>query len=446
MKRQLIYTLNLALVGLSSIVLLLALVSFLKTGEDAPLWDGPTKETKFAVSAFEQPALSFETLSETLLQLKFETPKLQLPDLSKVLTYLGSTGRPDAGHQKEAVFFALANNSGMAPVAPGEKLYLLYDRNEKPSRYVFSPDNEPTSLWLEVTPQEKSAKITLSLVGEENELITQPAKNREFVLSTREIHRTSRPSNWMIGKTRVDGTLLARQKAKWYGEDRFFERHGGDEYADIVHKQRIDFGEGEENYSLFVNQGDVIVWNGLTWEVKEPGLDTREKPLLYVKKIADRLITFDLWNEEGTSKMTLNLLKSQERFQKQQLQHDFKFIATKTRSQYVFEVGGQKMTLRPQDWLVKTDAGWEKIETAEEIDEYVDRKLQGPLFVFDGVSKLGDKQVLTATLFNPSRTEMESFELDVPTSSVTVLKIPRNRTHLVENTDTTETEYQTLNQ
>ncbi|MCP5507977.1 MAG: hypothetical protein H7A37_06730 [Chlamydiales bacterium] len=46
-----------------------------------------------------------------------------------------------------------------------------------------------------------------------------------------------------LGKWRVDGTLLARQRARWYGPDMFLKRHGGDEFKDVSGKRRIDFGE-----------------------------------------------------------------------------------------------------------------------------------------------------------------------------------------------------------
>ena len=67
--------------------------------------------------------------------------------------------------------------------------------------------------------------------------------------------------------------------------------------------------------------------------------------------------------------------------------------------------------LSPQDWLLQIDSGWKKLTTPEEIDAYVDRKISGPLFVFDGIEKREDKQFLLGTLFNSTRTDMQAIEI-----------------------------------
>jgi hypothetical protein len=156
------------------------------------------------------------------------------------------------------------------------------------------------------------------------------------------------------------------------------------------------------------------------------------------------MITFDLWDAEGKNKVTLNLLKSNEQWSPQNLQKDFKFVAARTRSQYVFEINGERVLLRPQDWLVATENGWKKLSTAEEIDDYVNRKVVGPMFVFDGIVKKEDCQVLTGTVFSQNRSEMETIELAVPQAckNATVINIPDKKPEIEDkvvegNTDDT---------
>ncbi len=315
---------------------------------------------------------------------------MQLPDLRKLLTYYGPNGRPDANLDSNAVHFGLANNQEQGSVSQNEKLYLLFDRTQHPPRYVFSPANSPTTLWIESEPEDKSANISVYMVNEEGEIVQEPAGRSRFTLAQKEFTRFNRGKPWNIGLNRVDGTLLARQKAKWYGSDKFFERHGGEEYSDEGKKQRIDFSEKEDTYSVFLEEGDVLVWDETRWVEANPGSDTFGKPLMQLKKVAERLLTFELWNPDGSNKVALNLLKNSERWLPEKLKQNFKFISARTRSQYVFEVDKERMTLVPKDWLVKTENGWDKLETVDEIDAYVQRKLQGPLFVFEGVEKQGD--------------------------------------------------------
>ena len=84
------------------------------------------------------------------------------------------------------------------------------------------------------------------MTGDNDLILKEPKEHAEFTLPEKEFARLSSLATWELGKWRVDGTLLARQKSRWYGVDKFIERHGGDEYKDKKGKQRIDFGEGEE--------------------------------------------------------------------------------------------------------------------------------------------------------------------------------------------------------
>ncbi|MCB1149008.1 MAG: hypothetical protein KDK48_02490 [Chlamydiia bacterium] len=433
MSSRLLTGINLIVVSALALSMLATGALYLQGSPEIRVWDGAPQPKPLPQSAFKHSKNAYDAIGSELFTLRFTPPKMQLPDLSKVLTYLGPNGRPDVARESGSIYFALSGNKDQAAAEPGEKLYLLYDRQQKPPRYVFSPDNRPTSLWIEAEPQDKATRVTVSMLNEEGEVIQEPRVRADFTLPQKEFVRFARGDNWQLGEWRVDGTLLARQKAKWFGDDKFFERHGGEEFEAVKGKQRIDFGEEEGGYSVFLGENEILVWDGKQWKEASPGPDTLGKPILVMRKGSERLLTFDLWNPEGSSKLTLNLLKAQERWIPEQLQSEFKFIAAKTRSQYIFEVGGKKMTLTPQDWLVKTENGWEKLDTIEEIDGYIDRKIVGPMFVFDGVERLDDRQVLTGTLFSKSRSEMETVELDVPQSSVTVIKIPKSARPLMGN-------------
>ena len=120
--------------------------------------------------------------------------------------------------------------------------------------------------------------------NDKGEPISEPELFAQFRLTEKEFMRYG-GTTWEIGTFRVDGTLLARQKARWYGMDRFLEHHGGDDFKDIEGKQRIDFGENDDLYSVFVKAGDCLIWDENRWKVIEPGEESLESsPLLVVKK------------------------------------------------------------------------------------------------------------------------------------------------------------------
>jgi len=438
MSRKWVILLNLGLAAFVVVLAVLATSVSLSRSSEIAVSDAAPRVRVLPQNAFQLDKNSYDSIGPSLFTLQFTPPKMQLPDMRKLLTYYGPNGRPDMNLNSDAVYFGLANSKEQGSVSPGDRLFLLFDRTQSPPRYIFSPGNSPTTLWIETKPDDKGAQVTVAMMNEEGAVVSEPSTRSQFQLPQKEFARFHRGSQWKIGENRVDGTLLARQKAKWYGSDKFFERHGGEEYEDVSKKQRIDFMDEDEIYSVYVSMGDSIFWDGERWQSAELGPKTEGKPLMQLKKVADRLLTFDLWNGDGSHKVVLNLLKSQERWSPQQIQQDFRFVSARTRSQYVFEVDKDKMTLAPQDWLVKTESGWEKLDTIDEIDDFVDRKVQGPLFIFDGIEKRDDRQVLVGTLFNSSRTDMKQVELDIPQSSITVIQVPKNMNKIMGNGDETD--------
>lgn len=375
-------------------------------------------------NSFCQEPIAYDQIGEPLLRLEYCSPRMQLPDLRQKLQYYGQNRRPDVNKDSSMMHFN--SNNQMVSVAPGQPLYLQYEKIGGAGNYRWSPNNKQTSLWIEAMPAEQEASILVRMMDENGELVTTPFENESFQLKEKEFTRQDGKA-WEIGKWRVDGTLLARQRAKWFGVDKFLEKHGGDEFADVMGKNRIDFNTDEEAYSIFVNEGTVLIWQGDHWAKVKPGEDSRGFPLLVVKKIDERLMNLDIWDVEGKKKVVLNLLKSMETWVPQNLQQDFKFLGARTRSQFVFEVNDEKMLLSPDDWLLLTEGGWKKLAGVEDIDQYVELKERGTLFVFDGVVRVGDQQVLKGEMFNPTRTQFHEIDLPIQKEGIVYQDGEKNR-------------------
>lgn len=400
--------------GVGGMIVLLLLAAFVMAliPTELALSDSTVTKRTLPKGAFAMPKQALDTIGATVLDLKFSPLPIQLPDLRTQLVYCGRNGRPDAPTDKTTLHLSLNGNSSMSTTLSGEPLYLQYDKKAS-SRYVFSPGNAKTSLWLEATSQGNEAHVKLYLKNENGEIIHEPATHAQFTLPERENMRMV-GRTWDLGKWRVDGSLLARQKARWMGQDRFLEKHGGAEYDTLQGKHRVEFNDEEESYFLYVGLNDSLIWDDGRWKTVQPGQDSLKHPLLVVKRVEDRLMGFELWDIDGKGKITLNLVKTHETpAAAHNLETCFKCIGARTRSQYIFEIADQRVLLSPQDWILQTDEGWIKLTSAEEIDDYVNRKLTGVLFVFDGVGRNEERQVLLGTMFNPSRTEAKSVELPI---------------------------------
>ena len=368
------------------------------------------KRTTLPQGSFTMKAEDYDAIGPPFLFLRFSPMTLQLPDLKHYLVYYGKNDRPDASKERSLLHFSFVGSSEISSIPPNQHLYLVYDKNKPQVKYLFSPNNGETSLWIDAIPQDKEAIVNVSMKNEAGEIIRKPEQNAQFRLKEKEFMRTGL-EKWELGKMRVDGTLLARQKAKWYGRDLFLERHGGEEYREFLNKQRIDFGDKEDAYSVYMATGGGLAWMDDRWKEIAIGEESRKYPLLALNKVEDRLIKFDLWDAEGRIKVPINLIKSTDIFPPLSIEKDFKFMGSRTRSQFMFEVNNERILISPKDWFLYINNTWKKLTTPQEIDDYVDRKTVGPLFVIDDIVREDGRQVLFGTIFNSSRTEMKSIEI-----------------------------------
>lgn len=402
---------NLALAGLIFLVIVAALCINWWRISAIPITELPPERTTLPKNAFEQKKEDYDAIGPPVFNLEFSPITLQLPDLRNFLIYYGRNERPDSSPEESMLHFSIMGSKDIFSVAPDKPLYLVYDKDAPRIKYRFSPKNGETSLWIEASPGDKEATINVAMKNETGEIIRKPEAFSQFKLKEREYSRVG-AERWEIGKWNVDGTLLARQRARWFGKDVFLEKHGGEEYKNLSQKQRIEFGQDDGVYFVFVGLGDALLWKNDKWVEVKPGPETRSLPLLVVQGIDDRIMKLELWDAEGKSKVPLNMIRSVEPPPQANMIKAFKFVGARTRSQLMFEVNNERILVGPKDWFLFVDnQKWVKLVTPESIDNYVSRKTVGPLFVVDEIIRNESKQVLLGTLFNPGRTDMVSIEI-----------------------------------
>lgn len=402
------------LIGIGVMLLLGAGVMLYSRPGEISIPEVVPKKVSLPKNPFRQSDEAYEAIGDPFPKLSFVPLSMQLPDLRQQLVYYGKNERPDASEEGVDLHIGIARTREVESIALGEKLYLKYDGK----KYIFSPKNAETLLWVEVAPKGKDVQVRIAMRGPEGEVVSEPRERAQFSLRPKPPLRAGR-SQWKLGDSRVDGTLLARQRGRWYGEDLFMQQHGGDEYAAVAAKQRVDFGEKADRYVVFIGEESALIWKGDRWVEAPPSNETVEFPLLALKRIDGRVMNFELWDIGGKQKIPLNLIKSTEAWMPKNVLRNFKFMGSRTRSQFVFEIDGERMLLSPQDWVLQTSDGWKKMTTPEEIDEYVDGKLSGVLFIFNGLDRTRRQQTLTGTLYNKSRSAARDVELSVQQGSTT---------------------------
>lgn len=348
------------------------------------------------------------------LQLEYKSPKMRLPDLRSFIFYYGHNLRPDA-KDADNLFFSLGPVSETNPtfsVHSKEKLFLVIQDNPV-YPYALSPGNRPTTLWFEPEFRSNGSNVQVRMKDEQGNVVQEPQDRANFTL-TEKPPAVGANKSFMLDQFRADATLFSRQKAKWHGEDLFLQDHGGAEFEPNFGKQRIQFGEGEDLYSVYLDKGDVMVWKGGKWVVPELGKSTTGYPLARVVKIEERTMGVELFDVSGRNKVNLTLLKLQE--PKLVLNpHDFEFIGARTRIHSMFFVGNQREIVGPDDWFLHSEDGWKKLKTSKEIDAYVSGIISGDLLVINKIEKLNENQWLAGTLYTRSRSNSEPVMLPLRT-------------------------------
>lgn len=414
---------NRALLGLTALFLLLTLWYQFSQPSTIPVPKHFHEKMSLPKGAFSKEKEQYDAIGDPFLQLKFSPMSLQLPDLRSYLVYYGRNERPDANEGESMLHFAFTGEKETASVTPGEPLYLVYDKDRPRIKYLFSPNNKETSLWIVGSLGKKEVTVNVSMRNEAGKVIRKPEKFAQFTLKEKQFTHFG-GNRWEIGKWKVDGTFLARQRARWYGKDLFLENHGGDEFKEMLDKQRIDFGEKEERYSVYINEGDSVAWVNEKWKQVISVDGSVKYPLLVLDKIDQRLLKFSLWNVGGKGKVSLNLIRSSETSPMRNLEKQFKFVGARTRSQFMFEINGERVLISPKDWLLNVKGSWVKLVDPEQIDAYVQRKLVGPLFVVDEISREDGKQILLGLLYNSTRTDVKIVEIPLQQGSTAIVKEP----------------------
>ena len=347
------------------------------------------------------------SLDTPALKLEFKAPAARLPDLRNYIFYYGHNLRPDA---KDAgtLFFSLGPVTETNPsfsVKSKEKLFLVSQENRE-YPFALSPANRPTAIWFEPTIHSGGASIEVRMKDKLGLVVGEPKDRAQFILTEKPL-AIGAGKSFMLDQFRADATLFSRQKAKWLGPDLFLDDHGGLEFEPYLGKQRIQFGEGEDLYSVYLDKDDIMVWKEGKWVVPEPGMATAGYPLARVTKIEERTMSVELFDVAGRHKVMLTLLKLQEPNVAFNLS-DFDFIGARTRIHSMFFIGGQREIVGPDDWFLKTQEGWKKLKTSKEIDAYVTGLTPGDLLVVNKIEKINETQWLQATLYSQSRSKSET--------------------------------------
>ncbi len=352
---------------------------------------------------------AYSAIGKGPLHLVQTKPTIQLPDLRTELLFYGVNARPDASFEDPLVHLAFKDGPTFKSIRGGERCYLKFEQGS----YAFS--DEETNLWI-VADTATNGKIHfhLGLLTHDGKEIDKPAAHASFTLPLIQTHGRAATS-WDLGNFKVDNSLLARMRTRWYGEDLFLADHGGEEFAIARGRERIDFGEGCDLYSCFLALGESLIWKEGRWHTPLDNEDTSSYPLLHLRKRDHKLMILDLYDVEGRAKLSLSIMRARSGCEANALRDALRFVAAKTWSQFVLEAGTERIEVSPGDWLLFDGGGVRKLSSLSDIDSYVAGTLSGELMVIEKLARKEGRRLLCTHIYNATRNVL--YEHEIPLTS-----------------------------
>ncbi len=308
-------------------------------------------------------------------------------ELENSLQFLGANTRPDA--HALSYFFSF---KGKALVFTGGKPHPL------------------TEILGDELTEAQDFYFTLSILEKPHVKISVFEKKGENHCFTSKLKDQTPPMEIHIGGSKLDNYFLTRQKINWVGTDLFLKCYGGEDYEIAQDHTRIDFMHQNPPYSRFVQERDYLVWKDGQWQDQCP--DSNQYPLMEINRIEPQSLMVTIFDVTGRHQHEIALTLSRAHPISSKLS-SLKYIGAKSPKKWLFKDAKTRLCIEPGDWLLNVGHKWEKINSIEAMDRYIQKINLGELFVVKEFKDDQGKKVLVGDLFNSSRTQQMDYTMQV---------------------------------
>lgn len=317
-----------------------------------------------------------------------------VPNLMRELILIGRNSRPDA-KKDSALLLGLKSTAQERLVFSGDLVYL---KRQPDGTFTFA--NQQTDLAIRPLGLEgEGALVEVMLAGREG------PQRGEVTLGIASQGKLEEESYWK-----------AIRAAEAWGADVFLERFGSKEYPDYLFKYQLKM----DDQVFFVKEGDLLNWDDdHHWTLGER--TDKEHPIGQITSVNPRGIELQVWDPTGfySEKAFLSL--------KQAPRQSLKFneLITKVKPRSGSEVscflGKKRVVIREGDWWVKMNDSWKNLRTVTDIEDFIQHRISGELFIFDRIETDKAKVHLRGQRFDTMRTQIQpltvTFHVDDPKGS-----------------------------
>ena len=192
-------------------------------------------------------------------------------------------------------------------------------------------------------------------------------------------------------------------EARWWGKDLFREKFG-----DGVLSERLEIGAVANAELAEIREGEWLVWQEGKWQ-KSPYPADGKKPIARIDSVQGKCLVLEGWDAD--SHVRLSLAPSAGPSFKVKGEELFSSIRVRSDKQISCMLEKQCLILKTGDWILKNDGKWKILRKKEERESYLNGKLLGDLFVFEGIELKQGQKLIRGQFFNPGRSQTIQVEL-----------------------------------
>ncbi len=196
--------------------------------------------------------------------------------------------------------------------------------------------------------------------------------------------------------------------------DVLMQKYGGQEFAPLGTQVVLELPSRCGSYALFVSAGNTLQyiegeWQSVPFEELRPDL-----PVALVRAASEKGIEVDLWERSGFYTFPVKIEGKKLPAAPFPPEAMPSAIRLRTGTQVSCAFGKRRLILKQGDWVIKGANGWRHLRNAEDIQLYLQRRLKGDLFIFDGIEKEAQgKLTMKGHLFDETHTYMQSVSLPI---------------------------------
>lgn len=365
-----------------------------------------TKETPFQTTRTVQKGRSalfaYESIGAGGLALHPRHALGWVSRLEDELALLAYNSRPDIPSKEAKLLISLKNGKETLALPNGKVLFL----KEALLGKGLITSESTTGLWIKPILLENGAVLIEAgrkLVSKEG--ISGEEKGEFIVAPQGGIPARYNPMQQLY--------IKELKSARGFHQDLLIQKYGGREFGSWREKAVVELTSRISSYACFVSQGDYLLYDQGEWRVTALEELKSDQPIAFIKSTSGKGLEIEAWDETGFYPLQVKIeMEKPNRFQPKPETLP-SGIRVRNATQVSCAFGKRRVILKQGDWILKTATGWRNLRKADEIENYLQHRLKGELFIFDGIEKEQGRLVMKGNFFDETRTQIQPISLPI---------------------------------